>query len=93
MVGGSNPLAPTTTTTTIAVPSVLSGCRSSEGSSSAGACTLGWTAMRSYRVLDGLHRLHTSAAEDPRAAAALADIDWRGIEALTETMDLPSPSP
>ena len=58
-----------------------------------GAYALGWTAMRSYRVLDDLHRLHTSAAEDPRAAAALADIDWRGIEALTEIMDLPSPSP
>ena len=49
--------------------------------------------MRSYRVLDGLHLLHTSAAEDPRAAAALADIDWSGIEALTGMMDLPSLSP
>ena len=58
-----------------------------------GANTLGWAAARESAVLDDLHRLHTSAAKDPRAAAALADIDWSGIEALTDMMDLPSLSP
>ena len=31
-----------------------------------------------------------SAGDDPAAAAALADIDWGGIEELTGMMDLPS---
>ena len=57
------------------------------------ADALGWAAARESAVLDDLHRLHTSAAEDPRAAAALADIDWGRIEALTDMMDLPSLSP
>ena len=58
-----------------------------------GAYALGWTATRSYRVLDDLYRLHNSAREDPRAAAALADIDWSGIEAMAGTLNLPSLSP
>ena len=57
------------------------------------AHALGWTATRSCRVLDDLHRLHTSAAEDPRAAAALGDIDWSGIEALMGKVDFPPSTP
>ena len=57
------------------------------------ADAFGWAAARESAVLDDLHRLHTSAAEDPRAAAALADIDWSGIEALTGMLDLPPLSP
>ena len=57
-----------------------------------GSYVLGWTATRSYRVLDDLYRLHRSAQEDTEAAAALADIDWSGIEAMAGTLDIPSPS-
>ena len=58
-----------------------------------GADALGWGVARESAVLDDLHRLHTSAAEDPRAAAALADIDWSGIDALMGKMDFPPSSP
>ena len=61
------------------------------GRSSADA--LGWADVRKQRVLDDLRRLHSSAREDPAAAAALADIDWSGIEVLMAIMGLASPSP
>ncbi|MCY4563532.1 MAG: hypothetical protein OXE40_03525, partial [Gammaproteobacteria bacterium] len=54
-----------------------------------GADALEWTPARTERVIEDLHRLHSSAREDPAAAAALADIDWSSIEALTSMMDLP----
>ena len=57
---------------------------------SGGAVALDWADMRTQRVLEDLDRLHGSAGDDPAAAAALADIDWGGIEELTGMMDLPS---
>ena len=58
-----------------------------------GVDVLGWAAARTQRVLNDLDRLHSSARDDPRAAAALPDVDWDGIEALTGMMDLPSLPP
>ena len=55
-----------------------------------GAIALDWADMRTQRVFNDLGRLHGSAGDDPAAAAALADIDWGGIEELTGMMDLPS---
>ena len=56
--------------------------------------TLGWDATRTDRVLNDLDRLNKPGGADP---AALADIDWSGIEALLGVIDSPpasrSPSP
>ena len=54
---------------------------------------LSWAASRTQQVLNDLDRLHRSAGKDPKAAAALAHIDWSGIEALTCMMDVPPLSP
>ena len=57
---------------------------------SGAADALGWAATRVEKVLEGIDRLHRFAGKDP---AALADIDWSGIEALVRMMDTPPVSP
>ena len=58
-----------------------------------GADALGWSARRWRTVLDDLSRLNAIARVDPTAAAAIADVDWRAIEALGRILDDPPPSP
>ena len=57
---------------------------------SGAADALGWAATRVEKVLGDIDRLHRFAGKDP---AALADIDWSGIEALVHMMDTPPASP
>ena len=58
-----------------------------------GADALGWSATRRSEVLDDIYRLNDTAEVDPAAAAAMADIAWRAIEALMLILDVPLPSP
>ena len=57
------------------------------------ADTLGWPAARVLAVLDDLYRLNAIAHWDSGADAAMADVDWRAIEALFHILDAPPPSP
>ena len=54
---------------------------------------LGWSAMRVLAVLDELYRLNAIAYWHSAADAAMADVDWRAIEALVDIIVAPPPSP
>ena len=58
-----------------------------------GADALGWSDTRARTVLDDLRRLTAIARVDLAGAAAMADVDWRAIEALGRILDDPPPSP
>ena len=55
--------------------------------------TRDWSAMRVLAVLDDLYRLNAIAYWHSAADAAMADVDWRAIDALVDITDAPPPSP